>query len=182
MTNLSPAASRNLWIGLMTVASTVTTLVLACATPFPALAALAAVYVRRTEGMLLIGAAWVASQLVGFCVLDYPVDANSVAWSAGLGTAAIASLLVARLSIRQLGGVHVIGRLIVAYVAAYVGFKLAVLGWTIALDSGWAAFSTKVLLRQFVRYGAILAGLLVLHRLLELTGVKGDRAALAARA
>lgn len=181
MTNLSPAVSRNLWIGLMTVASTVTTLVLACATPFPALAALAAVYVRRAEALLLIAAAWGASQVVGFCVLDYPVDANSVAWSAGLGTSAIVSLLVAQLSIRQLGTVHVIGRLIVAYVAAYVGFKVAVFGWTLALDSGWAAFSTKVLLRQFVRYGAILAGLVVLHRLLELAGVKGDRGTLAAQ-
>ena len=173
MTTLSPAVSRNLWIGLMTIASTVTTLVLACATPFHALAALAAVRVRRNEGLLLIGAAWVASQLVGFCVLDYPKNSNSIAWSVALVMAAVGSLIVAQFSVAKLNGVHVIARLVVAYVAAYVGFKLVVLGWSFALDDGWAAFSAKILLRQFVRYGGILVGLVILHRLLEVAGVRG---------
>jgi hypothetical protein len=179
MTNLSPAVSRNLWIGLMTIASTVTTLALACATPFPALAALAAVHVRRTEGLLLIGAAWVASQLVGFCVLDYPMSSSNIAWSVALGLAAVGSLIVAQFSISKLGGSHVITRLVVAYVAAYVGFKLVVLGWSFALDDSWAAFSTKILVRQFVRYGAILVGLVILHRLLEVAGIRGAQPAAA---
>lgn len=177
MTNLSPAMSRNLWIGLMTIASTATTIMLACATPFPALAALAAVHVRRTEGLLLIGAAWVMSQAVGFCLLGYSLDFHSIAWSVALGIAAIGSLLVARFSIASLGGVPVIARLVVAYVAAYVGFKLIVLGGSFELDDGWIAFSTKVLVRQFVRYGAILVGLVVLHRLLEVAGLRQPVAA-----
>jgi hypothetical protein len=182
MKTLSPAAARNMWIGLMTIASTLMTLVLACATPFPALTALAAVHVRRTEGLLLIGAAWIMSQAVGFGLLDYPVDATNVAWSVALGTASVGSLLIARLSIARLSGVPVIARLIVAYVTAYVGFKIVVLGWSFVLDDGWAAFTAKVLLRQFLRYGAILIGLVLLHRVLEVAGIRGLRQPAAAQA
>ena len=177
MTQLPPALARNPWIGFMTVASTVTTLILACATPFPALAALAAVHVRRAEGLMLIAAAWVMSQAVGFGILGYPLNANSLAWSAALGIAAIGSLLIARAAIARLGKAHPIARLTIAYVAAFIGFKAVILVWSFALDDGWAAFSAEVLARQFVRYGAILAGLALLHRLLEITGIRDLRAA-----
>lgn len=172
MTTLLTAATRNLWVGLMTVASTVTTLVLACATPFPALAALAGTHVRRTEGMVLMVTAWAMSQAVGFFVLGYPLNAGNLAWSAALGTAAVGSLLAAGAMAARLGGAHVIVRLSLTYVTAYVGFKAIVLLWSFALDDGWAAFTAEVLLRQFIRYGAILIGLVVFHKLLELAGVR----------
>lgn len=180
MTTLSPTAARHLWVGLMTVASTVTTLALACATPFPALAALAATQVRRTEGVMLMGAAWAISQAVGFCLLDYPLNAKNLAWASALGSAAISALLVARFAVARLGNASSLARLVIAYVAAYVGFKAVLLGWVMALDDGWAAFSTEILARQFVRYGAILIGLVVLHRLLGLAGIRGANTPVAA--
>ena len=42
-----------LWVTLLTAASSVTTLALGCATPFPSLAALAAVHMRRRDGLAL---------------------------------------------------------------------------------------------------------------------------------
>src|SRR3546814_11585298 len=45
-----------------------------------------------------------------------------------------------------------------SYAAAFIGFKLGILAWVALLDHGWSAFSGEVLLRQFLRYGAIFAG------------------------
>lgn len=173
MSNLSPVVARNLWIGAMVVASTVTTLALACATPFPALAALAALHVRRTEGVALMVVAWIAAQVTGFCVLRYAVDANNVAWALALGAAAIGSFFAADLTAKTMPGAPYVARLIAGYAAAYVGFKAVVLLGAFALDSGWAAFTPEVLLRQFVRYGLILLGLVAFQRLLTLVGIDG---------
>jgi hypothetical protein len=174
MPTLSPAVARNLWIGAMVAASTVTTLMLACATPFPALAAIAALHVRRTEGVALILVVWIAAQITGFGLLHYPVDADSIGWALALGVAAIGSLFAADLAARAMPGANYVARLVVAYVAAYIGFKLVVLLGAFALQSGWAAFKAEVLARQFVRYGLILVGLVVFQRVLALVGVNGD--------
>ncbi|MET0309503.1 MAG: hypothetical protein ABW023_12425 [Sphingomonas sp.] len=174
MSSLSPAVARNLWIGAMVVASTVTTLVLACATPFPALAALAALHVRRAEGVALVIVAWLAAQITGFGLLHYPVDANSIGWALALGIAAIGSLFAADIAAKAMPGANYVVRLVVAYAVAYIGFKAMVLLGAFALQSGWAAFKPEILTRQFVRYGLILVGLVVFQRLLSLVGVDGN--------
>ena len=144
MQPMSPAAARNLWIGSMTFASIATTLVLACATPFPALAALAALYVPRKAGIILMLAAWSASQAVGYCLLDYSLTAQNAGWAVTLALAAI---------------------------AAFVGFKLVVLIGAVAMNAGYGAFTPDILLRQFVRYALILGGLRLFQLLLESGGL-----------
>lgn len=175
MSNLSPAAARNIWIGLITVASAITTLVLACATPFPALAALAALYVRRSEGLMLMAAAWATSQAIGFGLNGYALDGTNFAWSVALACGAVGSLLVARYAAARAAHLNPLLQLSIAYVAAYLAFKSVVFVWTLALDEGWAAFSAEVLARQFVRYGLILGGLVLLHRLLVWAGISASR-------
>ena len=63
---ISKRGASALWVALLTAASTATTLALACATPFPSLAALAAVHMRQRDGVALMLLAWLASQGVGF--------------------------------------------------------------------------------------------------------------------
>ena len=53
----SKRGASALWVALLTAASTATTLALACATPFPALAALAAVHMRQRDGVALMALA-----------------------------------------------------------------------------------------------------------------------------
>ncbi|BBF72112.1 hypothetical protein SBA_ch2_6450 [Sphingomonas bisphenolicum] len=170
MDSLSPAAARHLWIGLMTLASTITTLALACATPFPALAALAALHVRRQDGIILMLAAWAVSQGVGYCLLGYETTVENGVWAGTMALAAIASLLGADGAARLLPH-HPAVRLVVAYGAAFATFKLAVLAGAWALDSGWAAFAPDVMARQFARYAMILAGLLALQHLADRSGL-----------
>ena len=74
-----------LWILLLTLTSTATTLALGCAMPFAALAALAALHLRQRDGLILLGLAWVANQAVGFGLMGYPHDPRTIAWGVGLG-------------------------------------------------------------------------------------------------
>ena len=169
------ARASTTWILLLTIASTATTLALACATPFPALAALAAVHMRRSDGVLLMIAAWVASQAVGFCVLGYPQDAKTFEWGAAIGIGAIAGVLAAG-AVRK-GSPAV--RLVLAYVAAFAAFKVAILLASLALGGVGTALSVDIMMRQFVRNGAILIGLLALYHALTAVGVPAPHRALA---
>lgn len=171
MTNDMPArGASTLWILLLTVASTVTTLVLACATPFPALAALAALHMNRRDGVLLMLATWVASQAVGFGMLHYPHDATTLGWAVALGTAAVASALAAGSIAGRLSSAFPV-RLAFAYVAGFVAFKAIVFLWSLGLGGAATALSPSIMANQFLRNGAILIGLLVLYRTLVALGV-----------
>lgn len=175
----SSALARNIWIGTMAASSTIASLLLACATPFPSLAALAATQVPRREGFLLMCVAWFAAQAVTFISHGYPVAPAGMVWPFALGTAAVASLLGGEVAGRACGRERRLLRGGIAYVGAFTGFKLGILVWASLLDHGWAAFSGEVMLRQFVRYGAIFAGLVALQHLLERAGLRiGGEAAM----
>lgn len=172
MTNAPVLRSAStLWIMLFTAASTVTTLLLACATPFPSLAALAAVYMRRRDGIALMLAAWLASQLVGFFILQYPHDARTLGWIPGLATAAVGSVLGAYAALRWVGDKSVPVRLAVAYLAGFVAFKLVVLCWAFFLGGVASTLDPAIMLRQLGRNGAILIGLYLIYRMAVALGV-----------
>ncbi|WP_010184956.1 hypothetical protein [Sphingomonas sp. PAMC 26605] len=166
-----------LWILLFTIASTLTTLIFACATPFPALAALAAVHLDRRDGVLLMLAAWAVSQAIGFCALGYPWDAATALTGVAIGTAAIAGALVASVANRLVPLRAPVARLAIAYVLAFATFKLGILLWAPAIGHTDAALSLPILQRQFVRYAAILAGFYALYRVLIAVGVPAPDAA-----
>jgi len=174
---LSTARASTLWIVLLTAASTGGTLIFACATPFAPLAALAALHMRRRDGIVLMLLAWAASQAVGFGLLAYPHDARTVAWGAGLAAAAVGSLFGARAGLARLGTAAFPVRLLGAYVAAFVAFKLVILMWSVPLGGVAAALSPDIMLRQLVRNGAILLGLLALYHALVRIGVPALAAA-----
>jgi hypothetical protein len=155
----------------MTIASSVTTLALACATPFPALAAIAALYVRRQEGIILMLAAWAVSQGVGYCLLGYQMTAENAVWAVTMALAAIAAVLGAGWVAGRSAGSLPAFRLGAAYGTAFVAFKLVILGGAMLIDSGWAAFAPGILAQQFVRYAMILGGLLGLQHLLDRGGL-----------
>lgn len=160
-----------LWVVLLTVASLLTTLVFACATPFPSLAALAAVHMTRRDGLALITAAWVVSQATGFCVMGYPWDVATALNGIAIGTGALASLLAASLADDRVAMRSTAGQLVIAYLTAFVGFKVGVALWAPVMAHAGAGFTPTVLVRQFLRYAAVLAGLHGLFRLLLAAGV-----------
>lgn len=176
MTSFSQRGASTLWIVLLTVASTVTTLALACATPFPALAALAAVHMHRRDGILLMLAAWAASQVVGFGVHHYPHDPRTLAWGVALATAATAAVIAADFAIKRVGFLPVYARLAIGYVVAFVAFKLTVLIWAFGLGGVATTLSPVFTARLFLRNGEILVGLFALYHVLRAIGVPAARA------
>ncbi len=158
------------WIVLLTVASTLTPLVFACATPFPSLAALAAVYMNRRDGVMLILGAWLVSQTIGFCFMGYPLDAGTALTGFAVGTAAVAGVIAAGLVNTKLS-TNILLRIVVAYVTAFVAFKVTILLWAPIMGHAEAALSLQVMARQFVRNAAILAGLQLLYLALTAMGV-----------
>src|SRR3546814_4450765 len=95
---------------------------------------------------------------------------GSLAWPFSLATAAVAALLSADAVARPRRSQSPAARMGASYAAAFIGFKLGILAWVALLDHGWSAFSGEVLLRQFLRYGAIFAGLLAVQVLLARAG------------
>jgi hypothetical protein len=172
-------ARRWLWILLLTAASVFVTLGMACATPFAALATLAALYLSRRDGLALIGIAWIADQAVGYGVLQYPRTPSSFAWGVILGVAAILALVAARAladRLRDRGRV-VAGAL--GFAAAFVAYQVVLVAVTAA--SGSEAFSLPVV-GWVLRVNLLsLAGLLILYRLAVWIGLV-TRAPLGARA
>jgi hypothetical protein len=171
MTSLSPRSASTLWIVLLTAASTLTTWALACATPFPALAALAAVHMRRRDGITLMLIAWAASQIVGFGLLGYPHDPVTIGWGIALGVAATGSAWTAYAALDQVRRIPVAGRLALAYGVGFAAFKAIVLLFAFGLGGVAIASAPGLLANQFVRNGAILIGLWALYGGLTAIGV-----------
>jgi len=158
-------ARRWLWILLLSAASVFVTLGMACATPFAALATLAALRMSRRDGLALIGIAWLADQGVGYGLLGYPGTANSLAWGVILGVGAFVALLTAETladRLRARGGVLAGG---LAFAGAFATYQAVLLVAAAMLASGSEAFSLPVV-GWVLRVNLLsLAGLLILYRL-----------------
>lgn len=174
-------ARRWLWILLLTGASVFVTLGMACATPFAALATLAALHMSRRDGLALIGIAWLADQAVGYGMLGYPRTANSFAWGVILGVGAFVALLAAQAlagRLRDRGAVLAGG---LAFAGAFVAYEGVLVAATAVLASGAEAFSLPIV-GWVLRVNLLsLLGLLILYRLAVWIGLV-TRAPLGARA
>ena len=162
---MSIEARRWLWILLLTAASVFVTLGMVCATPFAALATLAALHMSRRDGFRLIGAAWLADQAIGYGLLGYPRTGSSVAWGLVLGLAAVLALLAASALADRLRarGLFVAGA--AAFAGAFVAYQGTLFAATAVLSSGAEAFSLPIA-GWVLRVNLLsLAGLLILHRL-----------------
>lgn len=158
--NNTPAAA--LWIGLVTIGSVLGSLAFACAAPLAAMAAVAGLKMRTGEGLALVVAAWLANQLVGYLVLDYPQTWDSFAWGAAIGIASVlafaAATSIARVRLPEPVAI------VAAFVAAFAVYEAALYGATAALPSSAEAFSATVILRILQVNAVALVALLLVHR------------------
>lgn len=174
--------ATKLWIGLLTVAALVSTLALACATPFAALAAIAAFHMRQRSGVAMLLLVWVASQAVGFGLLGYPCTLGTLVWGVALGTAAVAAVLAASHVDRRVAERGAAIRLGATFLIAFVAFKLIILLWSFGLGGTATVFAPHLLARQIAREAGFVIGLELLYRALTALGVPavGSREAIAA--
>ncbi|MCX7900511.1 MAG: hypothetical protein N2444_10625, partial [Methylocystis sp.] len=71
----------------------VLTIALACATPFAAFAAFAALMFPRREALIAAASVWLANQAVGFVVLGYPITPVSMLWGGAIGASVVGATL-----------------------------------------------------------------------------------------
>ncbi|ACK50270.1 conserved hypothetical protein [Methylocella silvestris BL2] len=156
-------AGAAVWIGLAAAFSALFSFSFACAAPFAGFAAFAALIAPRRFAMILVGAAWLANQFVGFLLLGYPATAGSFAWGAALGLAALTAALAASIVIRQTGVRPVATGL--AFLAAFASFEIVLFAASAVLASGPDAFAPAVVARIFAINAASFAALLAARQL-----------------
>jgi hypothetical protein len=128
------ASQRALWVAILGTATVAGSYIFACATPFAALAALAALYLPRRDGLILIAASWAANQAIGYCVLNYPTTADSFAWGGVIGLGALAALFAAHAAERVL--VNPMLAAAVAFLAALAVNQIVLTAFTLVLPVG----------------------------------------------
>lgn len=161
-------------MALIVVAGASLSLFYACATPFAALATLAALKTDRRDMALVVGLVWLLNQAIGYGFLGYPWRWDSLAWGAAIGVAAGMSLLAAMALAPRRPGPFAISLPFVGAFAAYE-FSLYVTSFILPTESG--AFALSVVRQIFVVNAVVLVALIVVHWVATMTGLLAERPA-----
>jgi hypothetical protein len=170
------AERRLLWIGFLTLATLLTSGVFACAVPFAALAALAALDTERDDGLLLIVAVWLVNQVYGFAVLGYPMEAQTYYWGFAIGLGAVAAYYAARVAVVALTPIGALAAVIAALPVAFVAYEAVLYAASLVLPHGEGAFNTNVVLYIGLVDVVAFIALLVAHRLALAAGLVNPNA------
>jgi hypothetical protein len=168
-------ARRAGWIAVLAVASIASSVVFACATPFAALAALAALYMDRRDAFIVTGVTWLANQAVGYGFLHYPHAWDSFAWGVAIGVGAMVSTALAAEVGRarpRLGWALTVPA---SFAAAFAGYEIALYAATAVLPSDSSAFGLAVVLYILKVNVVAFGGLLVLQYAGTRTGLALSR-------
>jgi hypothetical protein len=164
-TNISLGTRPSAWIAIVVSASTVLSYGLACAVPFAALAAVAALTLTRRDALLLVAPAWLANQAVGFGLLSYPWDFETFEWGLALLAVSAFATLGAGLCASRFGAVPRIAGAIFVFLAAFAIYEGLLLIVSVVAGSGTGAFEPATVARIFAINAAACAALLVASRL-----------------
>jgi len=164
-----------LWLALVVAASIVFSLALACAVPLAAFAAAAALSLSRRDGLVLILMVWLANQLVGFTLLDYPWTASAFAWSVSLGAVAILATLASQ-SMAIWFKSSARGTTVAAtFLIAFAVYEAALFAISATLLGGTEIYTLAIQGRIFGINTAAFVGLLALNHLAASVGLASGR-------
>jgi hypothetical protein len=167
---------RMAWIGALTASTILGSFVFACATPFAALAALAALFLPRRDALALMIFNWLVNQVIGYGFLHYPQTWDSFAWGGAIGLGALAALPAAWWAEGLARPIGWFASAVSAFIAAFVGYEIILYAAATVLPAG-DGFSASVILYVLEVNGAGFAGLLVLQALGQMTGIALSRPA-----
>lgn len=165
-----------LWLALLVCSSVAFSLGFACATPFAAFSAAAALTLDRRDAGLLTGGVWSANQLVGFTLLNYPCTVSSVGWGLALGLAAMLATFGACWATRAWGGLPWAAGHLAAFLAAFAVFEGVLFMAGLFILGGMEDFKLRVVNWVFVINAGAFLGLLILHGLARVLGFNPARA------
>ena len=156
---------RPLWLGLLIAAIAALTTGYTCITPFVAFAVIAAVTLSRRDAVILAVALWLANQVVGFGVLNYPWTASTFAWGLAIGAAAVIAALAAHWAVQKLAAFHVLVRMAAGFAGAFVLYEVALYGVAVSMLGGTEAFAPAIVGQVLFANAVTLVGLVALHQL-----------------
>lgn len=165
-----PSAGVWLWALLPVGGSVILSGKFSCATPFAALATLAALDMSRRDGLMLVVAVWLANQVVGFGVLGYPHDTQTYAWGLAIGVAAVVAYGTARSVIGLSATLSLPLTAAMSLAAAFVAYQAVLIASTFVLDSGEAAFSLSSIAEIALVNVIAFVVLLLVHRVVSAAG------------
>ena len=165
MGQTSAGRSRDLalwvWMAFVVLASLGLSRAFACATPFVAVAVLAAWTLPSRHAVAQMLLVWAGNQAIGFGLLHYPHTAAAAGWGVAIGVAALASLGAATMTRWSTTGR--LRRMALAFLVAIVVYEAVLLAAAGVLPSGSGAFALLVVLR-IAGINAVALGLLLAAR------------------
>jgi len=170
MPRLAPVSPRRaplFCFALLTAASALASLVLACATPCAAFAVIAAAQLPLRQALLVVAGSWLVNQGIGFGVLHYPIDATTMLWGLVIGAAAVAGTLAASAVLRASPRWPAPIALTLGLVCAYVAYELVLLVATPVLG-GAASFTVAIVSRIGLTSTAWMIGLVATCEIVRL--------------
>jgi len=160
-TRLAPVDARHaplFCFALLSAASCLASLALACATPFAAFAVIAAAMLPLRPALIVVAGSWLVNQGIGFSALHYPIDAATLAWGIVIGAAALIATLLASLLLQAQQSMRAPLALSLALAAAFGAYELTLFAATPVLGGG-ASFTTAIVTRIGLSTMAWLVGL-----------------------
>lgn len=133
------------WPVVLVAAAVLFSFALACAMPFAAIGALAALVLPWREAVAAAILGWLVNQVIGFGVLGYPIDMATLAWGAVLGLSAVAAVMAALVSQRRLATHLFVADALIAFAAAHLVQQAVVYAASWMLPSHPSAFSLPVI-------------------------------------
>lgn len=164
---------RAVWLTLIVVGGAGFSLFFACATPFAALATLAALKMERLEGPAVIGLIWLANQAIGYGILGYPWTWDSLAWGVTIGLSTILAYLVAT-ALSTTRPVRL--AISLPFVAAFATYEYSLYVAAFVLPGDAAAFAFAVVRQIFLVNLLALVSLLAVSQIALAAGLDARRA------
>jgi len=133
-------------LALLTVGCALASVALACATPFAAYAVVAGAMLPLPSALLVVTAAWLVNQAIGFGALGYPHDLSTVVWGFAIGAAALIATVAAKAVLHVVPRAGTPVALALAVVAAYATYEVVLFAVTPFLG-GAGAFTLTIVTR-----------------------------------
>jgi hypothetical protein len=168
---MSPPWRHTLWLAFLVAASVAFTLGFACAVPFAAFGAAAAITMRPREALYLTVALWLANQIVGFTVLGYPRTTSTFVWGIVLGGVAVLATVSAQSVTRHLNERAFVIVALAAFTGAFIAYEGGLFVVSATLLGGTENFIPATVARILEINVAAFVGLLVLNRLASAAGL-----------
>jgi hypothetical protein len=156
-----------LWLAILIGSSLVFSVGFACAAPFEAIGAAAAVTLARRDALLVSGVTWLINQCVGYGILGYPWTANSVAWGIALGAATLLATVAAGAVYQTKTAIPKAFRFAIAFVSAFLAFEAIIYLVALFFLGGLQDFTIGIVSRVFVINAATFVGLVVAYSLIS---------------